>query len=175
MVEQACVEWEGDIKAFLVGVLRDSHLADDVFQKTVIKAIGCSEAVRQETLKGWLFAIALNEARQSQRENLRDTKQREKLAEQMAVDQPERLIGIDARWMVELGQVDLDLVGVLRTSMARLPKEQQHVIRQRIFEGQKFAEIAAGMDLPLGTVLTWMRRGLQKLREDPGLRKLWDQ
>jgi len=175
MVERACVQWERDLKVFLLGVLRDSHLAEDVFQKTVIQAIGSSEFVRQESLKGWLFAIALNEARQSQREKLRDAKQREKLAEQLAVEQPQRLTGVDVRWMTERGLVNPDVVDVLRVSVARLPKEMQQVIRQRIYEGRTFAEIAAEMDLPLGTVLTWMRRGLQKLREDSRLRDSWDQ
>jgi len=175
MVERGCVQWERDLKAFLLGVLRDSHLAEDVFQKAVIRAIASAKSVRQETLKGWLFAIALNEARQSQREKLRDTRQHEQLAEQLALEQPQRLAGVDVRWITELGLVNSDVVDVLRVSVARLPKEMQQVIGQRIYEGRTFAEIAAEMELPLGTVLTWMRRGLQKLREDSGLRDLWDQ
>ena len=63
----------------------------------------------------------------------------------------------------------------VRESLKSLPIEQQQVIHRRIYEGKTFAEIAAEMQLPLGTVLTWMRRGLIKLREDRKLRQILDE
>ncbi|MCA9247413.1 MAG: hypothetical protein KDA42_09870, partial [Planctomycetales bacterium] len=44
-----------------------------------------------------------------------------------------------------------------------LPSEQREVVRMRIYEEKKFAEIAAELELPLGTVLTRMRLALKKL------------
>ena len=60
----------------------------------------------------------------------------------------------------------------LRASLELLPVDQREVIRRRVYLEMSFAEIAADMNVPLGTVLTWMRRGVVKLREDRALQKL---
>jgi len=76
--------------------------------------------------------------------------------------------------MQDLGLVGDETVKAVQRSLIRLPQEQQEVIRRRIYDGQTFAEIAEQMQLPLGTVLTWMRRGLLRLREDSQLRAFED-
>ena len=163
-VEEACVRWQSDLTAFLLGVLKNRHLAEDAFQKMVIKAIEAAESARQETLRGWLFRIALNEARQIQRESQRDAVHYGRLAEQWCSG--------STGLVAESGLLKDDLVQVVQKSLKKLPVEQQNVIRRRIYYGQSFSEIAEEMNLPLGTVLTWMRRGLLKLKEDAGLKSL---
>lgn len=172
IVEDACVQWEAHLKAFLLGVLRDRHLAEDAFQKMVVKAIESAEAARLETLRGWLFRIALNEARQIQRENRRDAFHLARLASEPTVD---RLQAVDAGLLVDVGLLTDEVVQSVLRSLVRLPAEQQEVIRRRVYEGLTFAEIATQMNQPLGTVLTWMRRGMQRLKEDTGLRSLLDE
>ena len=166
LVEEACVQWQVDLTAFLLGVLKSRHLAEDAFQMMVIKAIEAAESARPETLRGWLFRIALNEARQLQRERQRDALHQERIAE--------RFSSHDISLVVESGLLRVDVVSAIRISLQKLPVEQQDVIRRRIYEDQTFAEIAAQMKQPLGTVLTWMRRGLLKLKADVGLQSLVD-
>ncbi|MFO1003298.1 MAG: RNA polymerase sigma factor [Planctomycetaceae bacterium] len=175
MIEAACVQWEGDLKIFLAGVLQDRHLAEDAFQKTVIRAIETSRAGRQDSLRGWLFQVALNEARQIRREIRRENVQRQKLADQAGAAEIAGQFGRsnDLKWMVDAVLVSDDLAIAIRRSLAKLPADQREVVRRRIYEGQGFAEIAADMKLPLGTVLTWMRRALLRLKEDSELRELW--
>jgi RNA polymerase sigma-70 factor (ECF subfamily) len=175
MIEAACVQWEADLKTFLAGVLQDRHLAEDAFQKTVVRAIETDRTGRQETLRGWLFQVALNEARQIRREIRRENLQRQKLADQTGASETTGLMGRsnDLKWMVDAVLVSDDLAMAIRRSLGKLPADQQEVVRRRIYEGQGFAEIAADMKLPLGTVLTWMRRALMRLKEDSGLRELW--
>lgn len=175
MIEAACVQWEAELKTFLAGVLQDRHLAEDAFQKTVLRAIETDQAGRQETLRGWLFQVALNEARQIRREIRRENIQRQKLADQTITSEIAEHTGRsnDLKWMVDAVLVSDDLVMAIRRSLAKLPADQQEVVRRRIYESQGFAEIAADMKLPLGTVLTWMRRALLRLKEDSGLRELW--
>lgn len=158
------------MKVFLLGVLKNRDLAEDAFQKMVIRAIESAQTARPATLRGWLFRIALNEARQYLRQQKRDTKHREKFAEQSVNSQSERQAGSDAQWMLDLSVVNEEAVLAIQRSLVRLPVEQQEVIRRRIYGGQTFAEIAAQMQQPLGTVLTWMRRGLLRLKEDSQLR-----
>jgi RNA polymerase sigma-70 factor (ECF subfamily) len=76
--------------------------------------------------------------------------------------------------MAEMRLVNNDLSNVLKRSLEKLPSVQQEVIRRRVYDGLTFAEIAVQMGLPIGTVLTWMRRGLLKLKEDSGLKSLRD-
>lgn len=175
MIEAACVQWEADLKTFLAGVLQDRHLAEDAFQKTVVRAIETERTGRQESLRGWLFQVALNEARQIRREIHRENVQRQKLADQAVTSEITGQTGRshDLKWMTDAVLVSDDLAMAIRRSLEKLPADQQEVVRRRIYDGQGFAEIAADMKLPLGTVLTWMRRALMRLREDSGLRELW--
>lgn len=175
LVESACVLWEADLKTFLLGVVRDRHVADDVFQRTVMNAIRAAESASEKTLRGWLFKVALNEARQYQRDRSRENKHRERLAQQLAVSRSSQIESDDAEWMVSSGALSAEMSQAIQASMKKLSEEQQEIIRRRIYGEQTFAEIASDLNLPLGTVLTWMRRGLQKLREDSGLRSFWNQ
>lgn len=173
-VESACVQWQADLKSFLLGVLKNRDLAEDVFQKTAIRAIESAQTARAATLRGWLFQIALNEARQLLRQKKRELQHRERHAEQVSSEYAERQANAGAQWMLDLGLVGEETVKAIQRSLIQLPPEQQEVIRRRIYGGQTFAAIAEQMRLPLGTVLTWMRRGLLRLREDSQLRAFMD-
>ena len=173
-VESACVQWQADLKSFLLGVLKNRDLAEDVFQKTAIRAIESAQIARAATLRGWLFQIALNEARQVLRQKKRETQHHERHAEQVSSECAERQANAGAQWMLDLGLVGDETVKAIQRSLIQLPQEQQEVIRRRIYGGQTFAAIAEQMRLPLGTVLTWMRRGLLRLREDSQLRAFMD-
>jgi RNA polymerase sigma-70 factor (ECF subfamily) len=50
-------------------------------------------------------------------------------------------------------------------ALARLPRAQREVLRLSIVEGLTHAEIAAETALPLGTVKSHARRGLERVRE----------
>ena len=50
MVEGSCVQWEADLKVFLLGVLKNRDLAEDAFQKMVIRAIESAQTARPATL-----------------------------------------------------------------------------------------------------------------------------
>lgn len=159
------MELEGDLRAFLFGILRDTHEAEDAFQRTVLKAIEASATVNPDTLKGWLFKIALNEARSAKRS--------ESLARAKIED-----------WKKQFGRADntvdpgLDFVlsteqqESIEAAVKRLPENQREVVERRIQKGQKFADIATEMNRPIGTILTWMRRALNSLREMQEIRSL---
>ncbi len=53
----------------------------------------------------------------------------------------------------------------LRQALAQIPEEQQLVIEMAFFAGLTQEEIAAECRLPLGTVKTRIRLGMQKLRD----------
>jgi RNA polymerase sigma-70 factor (ECF subfamily) len=57
----------------------------------------------------------------------------------------------------------------LQALLQQLPSSQREVIRQRIYEGKRFREIAEALGCPLNTALARMHEGLKRLR------LLWEQ
>jgi RNA polymerase sigma-70 factor (ECF subfamily) len=51
------------------------------------------------------------------------------------------------------------------TELAKLPRMQRDVLRMSIVDGLTHVEIAARLALPLGTVKSHVRRGLERVRE----------
>lgn len=166
VVEQACVEFERDLKAFLRGMLTDPNVVNDVFQRTVVKAIEAAESVNPKKVRGWLFQIALNEARELKRTSSRQGRHHRAVWE--AFSQLE-----NADYQDGLSGVLLDEEKEhVRRALSRLSNEYREVVIRRIQKGQTFAVIAEEMEKPLGTVLTWMRRALNELREMQEVRQL---
>ena len=53
----------------------------------------------------------------------------------------------------------------IRAEVARLPAAQGRALRLAFFEGLSHSEIARRTDAPLGTVKTWISRGLHRLQD----------
>jgi RNA polymerase sigma-70 factor, ECF subfamily len=56
----------------------------------------------------------------------------------------------------------------VRALMTSLPEAQRRAIELAFFDGMSHTEIAAAMGEALGTVKSWIRGGLQRLRESLG-------
>ena len=54
--------------------------------------------------------------------------------------------------------------GEVRTALAKLPEDQRRPIEMAYFEGLTHVEIAEALGLPLGTVKSRLRLGLEKMR-----------
>jgi RNA polymerase sigma-70 factor (ECF subfamily) len=145
---------EAPLFQFLVGMLRDHHLAEDVLQETFVRALERLDGVDGEHLRGWLFTVAYHQALLARRRQ----KARPATALELSAEPSESRPG-----PLELAALrdDARLVGRL---LERLPAPQQEVIRQRVYEGKRFREIAAALGCPLNTALARMHEGLKRLR-----------
>lgn len=59
--------------------------------------------------------------------------------------------------------------GRVRTALDALPPEQRDLLEQAFFRGLTHSELAAANKLPLGTVKTRLRSGMQTLRQQLGV------
>jgi RNA polymerase sigma-70 factor, ECF subfamily len=146
--------YEAALFSFLVGMLHDHHQAEDALQETFIRALERLEGVNPDHLRGWLFTVAYHQAMLCKR------KQKSRPASGL----PEA-VDVAARQPGPLQQAEReDDAGRLRRLLDLLPVTQREVIRQRVYEGKRFREIAADLNCPLNTTLARMHEGLKRLR-----------
>jgi RNA polymerase sigma-70 factor (ECF subfamily) len=60
--------------------------------------------------------------------------------------------------------VDAEQVAQIHKCLGALDARTQGHIRAAFFEGKTYAQLAEAADVPLGTMKSWIRRGLQRLR-----------
>lgn len=158
--------YEGPVYQFLVGLLRDHHQAEDVLQETFVRALERLDGVDPNHLRGWLFTVAYHQAMLFKRKQKGRGGLPRVVAVEFATDDerlPDRNIGpVRAAERNEEAQR-------MRELLEQLPPHQREVIRQRVYEGKRFREIAADMECPLNTALARMHEGLKRLR------LLWEQ
>jgi RNA polymerase sigma-70 factor (ECF subfamily) len=146
--------YEMPLFQFLVGLLRDHHQAEDVLQETFVRALERLDGVDPAHLRGWLFTVAYHQAMLARRRQ--KSRPAGPLEGSAAVVDHEPGPALQAERADEASR--------LRRLLERLPLAQREVIRQRVYEGKRFREIAADLDCPLNTALARMHEGLKRLR-----------
>jgi len=102
---------------------------------------------------GWLVGIARNRAIDRLRANAVQVRTPEPALVSPEADTPERRSSV--------GDQPLDI----RRALDALPSEERHLIEQAYFLGMTHSELAAHCGLPLETVKTRIRSGMQALRD----------
>ena len=160
-IKQLYEQHATELNAFLLGVLRDRDLVSEALQATFVKAMESGHTARADTIKGWLFRVAFNEAMSIRRRQTIHQKAISKLSWL----QPGATTAGGSN-SIQGGferACHKETVERIRAAIGQLPDEQQHVVRARIYDQQKFADIASELGVPLGTVLTRMRLAVTKL------------
>jgi RNA polymerase sigma-70 factor (ECF subfamily) len=151
------LEHADELRRFLVGVLRDEHAAADVLQVAFAKLVERGHGVEPGARKSWLFTVAYRESLALRRRQAVERSAMQRLVDKTAaVRRPTD--AADARML------QWELVERVREALNALPSEQRQVVQLKVGEQKTFAEIAAELALPLGTVLTRMQLALAKLR-----------
>ncbi len=153
-VVAAVEEHGGELRRFVLGVVRDPDLAGDVMQATLSKALELGHTARPETLKGWLFRVAFHEAMAIRRRQKAGVAAVRRLAD----------LGRAAEEMPDAAVMRGEDAAAVRRALHALPEDQRKVVVARVYDDKTFAQIARDAGVPLGTVLTRMRLALDKLR-----------
>ncbi|MDQ8164844.1 MAG: sigma-70 family RNA polymerase sigma factor [Gemmatimonadota bacterium] len=160
--------YERPVFSLIFRMVRDGATAEDLAQDAFIKVLNHIDKYRPEfKLSSWLFKIANNVAIDHLRKRHLDTvsvsgspnasteSEIEATSFEIADTAENALDEIQAR---ELGSAIERAIGQLRP-------EYRACIVLRHVEGRSYEEIAATLDLPLGTVKTYIHRARIQLRE----------
>jgi RNA polymerase sigma-70 factor, ECF subfamily len=160
--------YERPVFSLIFRMVRDRELAEDLAQDTFVKVLNHIDRYRPEfKLSSWLFKIANNVAidhlRRRQLEtmsidgspNAQTADAIEATSFDVSVQQESALDELEAR---ELG-------ASIEQAIKQLRPEYRSCIMLRHVEGRSYEEIAATLDLPLGTVKTYIHRARHELRK----------
>jgi RNA polymerase sigma-70 factor (ECF subfamily) len=103
----------------------------------------------------WLATFARNRAV----DRLRTGKVR-----RAAVPEEEAAPIADSAPLADAMMIDEERTARVHTCLETLDDTPRDAIRTAFFEGRTYAELAERMDVPLGTMKSWIRRGLAKLK-----------
>lgn len=159
LVAELYVKYSEELRSFLTGVLRNADLAAEALQATFARALEAIHTSQEETRRGWIFRVAFHEAVEIRRKSQRQNELLRKAAWAAPAGH-----NSEQHHPAE-GLVHFETVNKVKEALQEIPPEQQEVVRKRIYEEKTFAEIAAELNQPLGTILTRMRLALKKLSQ----------
>lgn len=160
--------YERPVFSLIYRMVRDSATAEDLAQDSFIKVLNNLDKYRPEfKFSSWLFKIANNVAIDALRKRQLDTISMDGsphagTASEVEASSFELSDGAESP-LDELASRELG--EIIEQAIAQLRPEYRNCIMLRHVEGRSYEEIAATLDLPLGTVKTYIHRARHQLRE----------
>jgi RNA polymerase sigma-70 factor (ECF subfamily) len=172
---------EPALRRILWAVLREASAVDDGLQTTFLKFFEHRPDFRStdeaNACRAWLVRVAANEAlllKRKQRVQQRHLAGVAWLRSMRQADDSDRDHAGNSRGSGTGNPLQRVIAAErneqVRNLLASLPEDQRVIVQLRIYDNQKFAEIAQRLGLPLGTVLSRMRAAVGRLKL--GLEKL---
>lgn len=132
---------------------RDHHDADDLIQESLAKAIAGAHTFDEgRSLRVWLFAILHNTFISSKRQYVQRTRAAafiDAMSDQTVVS-PEQEQRVEAHHTVRM--------------LSRLSPDQQAALNLIALEGMSYHEAAEVLGIPVGTLMSRLARGRERLR-----------
>jgi len=134
---------------------RNDADAEDVVQDACIRAMRFFSSLRDEDARAWLFTIVRNTW--YTRVSRRDAVAREDPVDQTGAEPADGALDPEARLLQQ------HTVARVRAALEELPLDFREVIVLREIEGLSYKEIAAVIRSPIGTVMSRLARGRERL------------
>jgi RNA polymerase sigma-70 factor (ECF subfamily) len=163
--------YERPVFSLIYRMVRDRETAEDLAQDTFIKVLNHVDRYRPEfKLSSWLFKIANNVAIDHLRKRHIETVSIDGSPHAASAAEVEATaFDVVARQESALEELEArELGSAIEGAIAALRPEYRSCILLRHVEGRSYEEIAATLDLPLGTVKTYIHRARHELREALG-------
>ena len=148
----------GLLYSVILRIVRDSAEAEDVLQEAWVQAWRRAATYDRArgTVAAWLLTIARSRAIDRSR-SLRSRQSAQTAAEAIALSTPADEPATEA--------ARRDLHDRVVAALETLAPQQREVLALAYFGGLSQSEISARCGAPLGTVKSWVRQGLERLRE----------
>ena len=152
-------------------MVRDRELAEDLTQETFVKVLNAIDSYRPEfKFSSWIFKIANNAAIDHLRRRELDTLSLEGAPDATTPDRVEATaLQISDHAESQLEEMEArELGSAIEKAIEALRPEYRSCILLRHVEGRSYEEIAEILELPLGTVKTYIHRARAQLKQALG-------
>lgn len=160
--------YERPVFSLVFRMVRDRALAEDLSQETFIKVLNnIDKYVPEFKFSSWLFKIANNLAIDHLRRRRIQTVSMDGAPDATTASQIEATsFELASHGESALDELEAKELGsAIERAIAALRPEYRSCIMLRHVEGRSYEEIAATLDLPLGTVKTYIHRARHELRK----------
>jgi RNA polymerase sigma-70 factor (ECF subfamily) len=157
-LEELYVSTNAKLFGICLRILKDREEAEDALQEVYVKvwrSAATFDAARASPIT-WLATLARNRAIDNLRSSAR-SRGKEPVEAALEIADPQK----DAFAAASEGQ---DRVRLARC-IGELEQHQSAAIRSAFLDGATYSELAERSRIPLGTMKSWIRRGLLRLRE----------
>jgi RNA polymerase sigma-70 factor (ECF subfamily) len=154
------LELRTPICRYLISLGLDRNEAEDAAQESFLRL--CQRGIKNdagENVRGWMFRVAHNLARDEQRRRKRRPAEQLEDGEGFVVEQKE------TRPTPEQHLLEREQDARLKWAMAQLPEEQRRCLHLRA-EGLKYREIGEVLEASTSTIAEWVQKGLKQLERD---------
>ncbi len=135
---------------------------DDAVSETMRRAIEGRARLRDgEPLRGWMVGIAKHVALDTVRSRTRALKRQPEASPDSTRDSTDRIP--DSKPSPFDRAARTQEMARLEAVLGELPDKQREAVVLFFIEGLSYVEIGKKLDVPMGTVATWILRGRQKL------------
>ena len=135
------------LRRYARALTRDSDLADDLVQDTLVRALRSEHLFQGEEVRSWLYTILTN----LNRNRLRSLARRPTLMSIEDNDAPD-FAG------PESGQRDIE------RALATLVDEQRDALLLVVLEGLSYREVAEVQGVPIGTIMSRLSRARSQIK-----------
>jgi RNA polymerase sigma-70 factor (ECF subfamily) len=140
------------LRRYAFALLGDRDRADDLVQDCLERAWSRAHLWRRGNIRGWLFTIMHNVNVNARRRDRRSPLMT--ALDPSGIDAPSRPL-----------QEDGLSLAALRDALGTLPDEQREVVLLIGLEEFSYAEAAQILSVPIGTVMSRLHRGRERLRQ----------
>jgi len=147
------------VKAFVMRQGTDPQMAEEVAQETMVNVWRKAKQFdpRKASASTWVFTIA---------RNLRIDHLRKASRPEPDINDPALVPDTEQQAPDRIQR--RQEASRLRTALSSLPDEQRQVLHLAFFEDKPHAEVAAELNLPLGTVKSRIRLAMKRMRAELG-------
>ena len=148
------------LRRYARSLTRDSDIADDLVQDTLVRALRSEHLFHGEEVRSWLYTILTN----LNRNRLRSLSRRPAMSSLEENDAPD-MAGPEA------GGRDIE------RALAALVEDQRNALLLVVLEGLSYREVAEVQGVPIGTVMSRLARARVQIKayldgERPALRRV---